>query len=63
MKRWSSTSAKKFDEPMPQRPATRPYAEYRAMDPDGNLFDISVHGYDEAEYAADREKKKVAEKV
>jgi hypothetical protein len=25
------------------------------MDPDGNLFDISVHGYDEAEYA-DREK-------
>jgi catechol 2,3-dioxygenase-like lactoylglutathione lyase family enzyme len=54
---------KKFDEPMAARPATRPYAEYRAMDPDGNLFDISAHGFDEAEYAADREKKKVTEKV
>lgn len=54
---------KKFDEPMTARPSTRPYAEHRAMDPDGNLFDISVHGYDEVEYAADRERKKVAEKV
>jgi catechol 2,3-dioxygenase-like lactoylglutathione lyase family enzyme len=54
---------KKYDEPMPARPATRPYAEYRAMDPDGNLFDISVHGYDEAEFAAEREQKKVPEKV
>jgi hypothetical protein len=54
---------KKFDEPMAARPSSRPYAEYRAMDPDGNLFDISVHGYDEAEYAADREKKKAVEKV
>ena len=53
----------KFDERMAARPATRPYAEYRAMDPDGNLFDISVHGYDEVEYATDRERKKVAEKV
>jgi catechol 2,3-dioxygenase-like lactoylglutathione lyase family enzyme len=53
---------KKFEEPMTARPSTRPYAEYRAMDPDGNLFDISVHGYDEAEYA-DREKTKVGEKV
>jgi catechol 2,3-dioxygenase-like lactoylglutathione lyase family enzyme len=44
-----------FNEPMTSRPSTRPFAEYRAMDPDGNLFDISVHGYDEAEYA-DREK-------
>jgi hypothetical protein len=26
------------------------------MDPDGNLFDVSVHGYDEAEFRADREK-------
>jgi len=25
------------------------------MDPDGNLFDVSVHGYDEAEYQTDRE--------
>jgi catechol 2,3-dioxygenase-like lactoylglutathione lyase family enzyme len=54
---------KKFDEPMTARPSTRPYAEHRAMDPDGNLFDISVHGYDDVEYAADREKKKVTEKV
>jgi catechol 2,3-dioxygenase-like lactoylglutathione lyase family enzyme len=48
---------KKFDEPMVQRPPTRPYAEYRAMDPDGNLFDVSVHGYDEVEFQADREKR------
>src|SRR5690242_5682676 len=27
-----------FDEPLVQRPGNRPYAEYRAMDPDGNLF-------------------------
>jgi catechol 2,3-dioxygenase-like lactoylglutathione lyase family enzyme len=53
----------KFDEPMTARPSTRPYAEHRAMDPDGNLFDISVHGYEETEYAADREHKKKAEKV
>ena len=45
----------KFDEPLTQRPADRPYAEYRAMDPDGNLFDVSVHGYDEAEFQAERE--------
>jgi catechol 2,3-dioxygenase-like lactoylglutathione lyase family enzyme len=54
----------KWDEPMTERPSTRPFAEHRAMDPDGNLFDISVHGYDEVELAADREgKKKIAEKV
>lgn len=47
-----------FDEPLVQRPGNRPYAEYRAMDPDGNLFDVSVHGYDEAEFRADREKRK-----
>ena len=53
----------KWNEEMTQRPSTRPFAEYRAMDPDGNLFDISVHGYDDVEYAADREKKKVIEKT
>ena len=42
---------------MTARPSTRPFAEHRAMDPDGNLFDISVHGYDEVEYAADRQMK------
>lgn len=47
-----------LEEPLVQRPANRPYAEYRAMDPDGNLFDVSVHGYDEAEFRADREKRK-----
>jgi len=48
---------KTFDEPLTERPANRPYAEYRAMDPDGNLFDVSVHGYEEAEFQADREKR------
>jgi len=27
------------------------------MDPDGNLFDVSAHGYDEAELQADRDKR------
>ena len=53
----------KFDEPLAGRPSTRPFAEHRAMDPDGNLFDISVHGYDHVELAADREQKKVTEKT
>jgi len=48
---------KTFDEPLVQRPANRPFAEYRAMDPDGNLFDVSVHGYDETEVQADRDKR------
>jgi predicted enzyme related to lactoylglutathione lyase len=46
-----------WNEPMTARPSTRPFAEHRAMDPDGNLFDISVHGYDDVEYAADRQMK------
>jgi len=37
------------------RPSNRPYAELRGMDPDGNLYDISVHGYQEEEYLPDRE--------
>ena len=53
----------KWDEPMTGRPSTRPFAEHRAMDPDGNLFDISVHGYDEIEFAAERETKKKTEKA
>lgn len=48
----------KYNEPLTVRPSTRPYAEQRAMDPDGNLFDVSVHGYQEIEYRADREKTK-----
>jgi catechol 2,3-dioxygenase-like lactoylglutathione lyase family enzyme len=47
----------KWDEPVTERPSTRPFAEHRAMDPDGNLFDISVHGYDDVEYATDRQAK------
>ena len=52
-----------FDEPLTGRPATRAYAEYRAMDPDGNLFDVSVHGYDTIETADDRAQKKSREKA
>lgn len=37
-----------------QRPADRPYAEYRAVDPEGNWFDLSQHGFAEVETAADR---------
>jgi len=48
----------KWDEPMTGRPSTRPFAEHRAMDPDGNIFDISVHGYDHVEFASDRDAKK-----
>ena len=43
-----------FEEPLNKRPSNRPFAEYRAMDPDGNLFDVSVHGYDHPELEADR---------
>src|SRR5215831_12193804 len=27
------------------RASKRPFAEYRAMDPEGNWFDLSAHGY------------------
>ena len=37
------------------RPSNRPYAELRGMDPDGNLYDISVHGFQDEEYLPDRE--------
>ena len=41
----------KLNVPAPtQRPSTTPFAELRGMDPDGNLFDISQHGYMEVEY-------------
>jgi catechol 2,3-dioxygenase-like lactoylglutathione lyase family enzyme len=50
--------------PLPTvRPSNRPYAELRAMDPDGNLFDISQHGYDEEQYLPEREAAKKGEKV
>ena len=40
-----------------KRPADRPYAETRSTDPDGNNFDLSVHGFQAVEFVADREKK------
>lgn len=40
------------------RPAQRPYAEFRAADPEGNQFDLSEHGYENVEYAAHRAKRK-----
>ena len=33
--------------PPQRRPGDRHYAEYRAIDPDGNNFDISENGYEE----------------
>jgi catechol 2,3-dioxygenase-like lactoylglutathione lyase family enzyme len=47
----------RFNEPLAGRPATRPYAEHRAMDPDGNIFDVSVHGFQDIEYKTEREAK------
>jgi catechol 2,3-dioxygenase-like lactoylglutathione lyase family enzyme len=40
-----------------QRPQTTPYAEQRGMDLDGNLFDISEHGYAAVEYPSERDAK------
>jgi catechol 2,3-dioxygenase-like lactoylglutathione lyase family enzyme len=39
------------------RPSTREYAEFRGADPQGNLFDLSVHGFQESETRAAREEK------
>ena len=38
-----------------QRPADRPYAEFRGVDPEGNWFDLSEHGYEQIETAHERE--------
>ena len=38
-----------------KRPSNRPYAEYRGVDPHGNQFDVSQHGYQKIEYRGDRE--------
>jgi len=42
-----------------KRPSDRPFAEYRACDPEGNFFDISQHGYEMVETGSEREKRKV----
>lgn len=49
--------------PPVQRPKNRPYAETRTTDPDGNNIDLSVHGFQDVEYKAHREKKKSAPKL
>ena len=36
------------------RPNNPPYAEVRAIDPDGNMFDLSLHGYQDEEFQEDR---------
>ena len=47
-----------------ERPADRPYAERRGMDPEGNNFDLSVHGFQDTEYKAERDTRvKPKEKV
>jgi catechol 2,3-dioxygenase-like lactoylglutathione lyase family enzyme len=38
-----------------------PFAETRVTDPDGNMIDLSVHGFDMAEHQDDRAKKTKAE--
>jgi len=43
-----------------KRPDDRVYAEYRATDPDGNNFDLSVHGYQTAETWEDRKQQQPA---
>ena len=40
-----------------KRPSDRLYAEYRAIDPDGNNFDISANGYGELRPDRDMTKK------
>jgi catechol 2,3-dioxygenase-like lactoylglutathione lyase family enzyme len=53
--------AAKFKEkgyrPPLKRPGDRLYAEYRAIDPDGNNFDISVNGYNQLRPERDGTKK------
>jgi len=44
-----------------KRPSTRPYAEHRGCDPEGNLFDISEHGYARSETEGDRQSRKTME--
>lgn len=64
---WDAVSDKLQAHGLPEpklSPSNRPYAEGRAMDPDGNLYDVSVHGYQEQEYLPEREAKdKPKEKV
>jgi catechol 2,3-dioxygenase-like lactoylglutathione lyase family enzyme len=40
------------------RPSNRPYAEFRACDPEGNQFDLSERGFQEVQSGAERAKQK-----
>jgi len=48
-------------EPPKTRPNDPPYAETRTTDPDGNMIDLSVHGFEMQEFQADRAKEPAAE--
>ena len=37
-----------------ERPGDRPFAEFRAVDPEGNWFDLSQHGFDTVETGDER---------
>jgi catechol 2,3-dioxygenase-like lactoylglutathione lyase family enzyme len=39
------------------RPNDPPFAETRVCDPDGNMIDLSVHGFEMQEFQADRTRK------
>lgn len=39
------------------RPNDPPFAETRVCDPDGNMIDLSVHGFEMQEFQADRARK------
>ncbi|MGE0651292.1 MAG: VOC family protein [Alphaproteobacteria bacterium] len=61
LKKWKVSGPK-------ARPDNRYYAETRATDPEGNMFDLSVHGFLKKETGEDRksaadEKAKAPEKV
>ena len=43
--------------------AERPYAEHRACDIEGNMFDLSVHGFQRSETLPEREAAKVPAQV
>jgi catechol 2,3-dioxygenase-like lactoylglutathione lyase family enzyme len=40
-----------------ERPGDRPYAEYRAVDPEGNWFDVSEEGLKDKKAVAERAKR------
>jgi predicted enzyme related to lactoylglutathione lyase len=44
-----------------RRPSTRPFAEHRGCDPEGNLFDISEHGFSRSETQTERDRRKAKE--